>query len=286
MQNIISKIENFDPKLYTKEQIQLLEKKGYSLDIDSAKKDLQKNNISSDMENINFINNVSTLKNTQGTSKMVSDKYINVDNNYNNLVSNINKINNTKQTDKPAYKINNTAQETDKPSYKINNTIQTDKPSYKINDTIQTDKAAYKINNTIQTDKAAYKINNKNSNIYSNNEYTNLKTQNKHLMDLLTKNEASLSRLNNKLSMSLMKINNYELLQKSQNNSDLHITIQSEKDKITNIKNKITNTNILNNKLTKSYNKNLDNLNKNCSNGINMNDYIHKKKIPCWGCNL
>ena len=120
------------------------------------------------------------------------------------------------------------------------------------------------------------------------------------LMDRLAKNESRLNDALEKWKSVQKNINSYEqqIVLTGTNNDkqanlikDLQSKLTEELKKQGDINSKLARLKEEKDKLDKAYLDNLKKLKKvgfgsNCPKGVNMNDYILKKKIPCWGCIL
>jgi hypothetical protein len=125
-------------------------------------------------------------------------------------------------------------------------------------------------------------------------------TKNKELVERLTKNESRLNDAVQKWNAVQDNISKYEqqLVIKSSNTEkkdstikQLQIQLAEEKNKQDSITAKLNRLREEKQTLDQSYLSNLEKLKKvgfgsNCPKGVNMNDYILKKNIPCWGCIL
>lgn len=124
--------------------------------------------------------------------------------------------------------------------------------------------------------------------------------KNKQLTDRLVKNESRLNDALEKWKSVQKNINAYEqqIITKGSNNDkqaniikELQTKLDEETKKQDDINAKLLRLKEEKEKLDKAYVDNLNKLKKvgfgsNCPKGVNMNDYILKKKIPCWGCIL
>ncbi len=125
-----------------------------------------------------------------------------------------------------------------------------------------------------------------------------LKNQNLTLSDAMQRNTDKLNALAKKWDSAQKKINNFEkeLLQSNSKKYDeiiknLKQQLAAEKAKQLNIDEKIAQLRAEKAQLDAMFAENVEKLKKaglgsNCPKDFNMNDYIHKKKIPCWGCIL
>ena len=126
------------------------------------------------------------------------------------------------------------------------------------------------------------------------------KKKNKELIERLVKNEKRLNDSIEKWSEVQKNVNKYEqqILLKGSNVEkyssiikQLQIELAEEKKKQESINTKLNRLKQEKQTLDKSYLDNLTRLKKaglgsNCPEGMNLNDYILKKNIPCWGCIL
>lgn len=125
-----------------------------------------------------------------------------------------------------------------------------------------------------------------------------LENQNLTLSDAMQRNTDKLNALAKKWDHAQKKINNFEkeLLQSNSKKYDeiiksLKQQLASEKNKQSSIDEKIAQLRAEKAQLDALFAENVEKLKnaglgKNCPKDFNMNDYIHKKKIPCWGCIL
>ena len=125
-------------------------------------------------------------------------------------------------------------------------------------------------------------------------------TKNKELIERLTKNESRLNDAVQKWNTVQDNISKYEqeIILKGSNTEkqastikQLQIQLAEEKNKQDSITTKLNRLKEEKQTLDQSYLTNLQQLKKvglgsNCPKGVNMNDYILKKNIPCWGCIL
>ena len=123
---------------------------------------------------------------------------------------------------------------------------------------------------------------------------------NQELIERLTKNENKLNDAVEKWKQVQDNISKYEkqILEKGSNTEkqssiikQLQLQLAEETKKQDSITNKLARLREEKQTLDQSYLSNLQRLKKvglgsNCPPGVNMNDYILKKNIPCWGCIL
>ncbi len=125
-----------------------------------------------------------------------------------------------------------------------------------------------------------------------------LENQNLTLSDAMQRNTDKLNALAKKWNDAQNKINNFEkeLLQSNNKKYDeviksLKQQLAAEKVKQSSIDEKIAQLRAEKAQLDALFKENVEKLKQaglgsHCPKGFNMNDYIHKKKIPCWGCIL
>jgi chromosome segregation ATPase len=120
---------------------------------------------------------------------------------------------------------------------------------------------------------------------------------NKSIEQQLKRNETERLTLSNKWNECQSKINRHEreLLQSSSSDKqiikELEAKLKKEKGKQGNLDTMMTRLREEKEKLDQAYENNMQKLKagglgNNCPKGFNMNDYILKKNIPCWGCIL
>ena len=130
------------------------------------------------------------------------------------------------------------------------------------------------------------------------NSIKELQNQNVYLSDAMQRNTDKLNALAKKWDDAQKKINNFEKELLLSNNKKYDEVIKSLKDQLaaekakqTNIDEKIALLRAEKAQLDDIFAENIKKLKQaglgsHCPKGFNMNDYIHKKKIPCWGCIL
>jgi hypothetical protein len=120
---------------------------------------------------------------------------------------------------------------------------------------------------------------------------------NKSIEQQVKRNETERLTLSNKWNECQSKINRHEreILQSSSSDKqiikELEAKLKKEKSKQGNLDAMMTRLREEKEKLDQAYENNMEKLKagglgNNCPNGFNMNDYILKKNIPCWGCIL
>jgi uncharacterized protein YdcH (DUF465 family) len=125
-----------------------------------------------------------------------------------------------------------------------------------------------------------------------------LQNQNEALVSSMERNDAKLNKLSKSWNEIQSKISNLEsgLVQSSNQKyseiiKSLEQQLKDEKSKQGNIDSKLALLRAEKVRLDKAYEENLEKmklagLGNNCPKDFNRNDYILKKNIPCWGCNL
>ncbi len=125
-----------------------------------------------------------------------------------------------------------------------------------------------------------------------------LQIQNASLSESMTKNTQKMSEFSKKWDKAQDRINKLEKQLLESGNIKYDAVIKSLKDQLaaekikqSSIDEKIAILRAEKQQLDSIFAENIEKMKQagvgsNCPKGVNMNDYIHKKKIPCWGCIL
>lgn len=304
--------EHFDPNQYTSAQKDKLKKKGYTEDIESIiNEELEKTNV-------NSIDSVGKIKIPEASilgmsgeqrklylDKLAKDNYIKQQDKSNKLndnlkidnsiIDNKNFIDSTQSSGKVSKKaINDQLLDAEKNFALLNSEINGANK-----DSINRLKAEYeqkmkKWSDDYQKSIQYYKEYIKEQ----ENKTKELEQQNNYLADAMQRNLDKLNSLAEKWNKAQEKINNFEqqLLQSNNKKYDeiiksLKQQLAAEKAKQASIDEKIALLRAEKAKLDEVFAANMEKLKaaglgSNCPKGVNMNDYILKKNIPCWGCIL
>jgi chromosome segregation ATPase len=308
-------VEHFNPELYTPEQIQVLKKKGYRETVKTAS-DTEKQESQVDSRNNNSsdpLNNSSDPLNNSSSSSTIGKISTNSDTGMDrtkkqlqktsstDIIENRNFINSSTNNFDPSLQRNN-----------LDNKAMTDKlqeADRKFNElkkdiNLSSESTIYQLRTEYEQKMKNWSEDYKKS-IQYYKEY--IKNQEKWMKDLekynifllenIQKNDKKLDLLAQKWDESQAKINNYEsrlLHSDSDKNKvirELQKQLDAERSRKVDIDDKIAKLREEKDKLDRAYHYNLKKLKESglgntCPKDFNRNDYIHKKKIPCWGCIL